>query len=96
MLSSVSSISHAQLTTPRVALARPQRAAVRVHAAAKINDKIKLDEPKVVDTVQAKDISKQGVFCRCWKSDTFPLCNGAHVKHNKEVGDNVGPLIIKE
>jgi hypothetical protein len=20
----------------------------------------------------------------------FPMCNGAHVKHNKETGDNVG------
>ena len=26
----------------------------------------------------------------------FPLCNGAHVAHNTETGDNVGPLIIKK
>ena len=30
----------------------------------------------------------------CWKSGTFPLCDATHVKHNKETGDNVGPLII--
>ena len=34
------------------------------------------------------------VYCRCWKSETFPLCDAAHVAHNKETGDNVGPLIV--
>jgi len=24
----------------------------------------------------------------------FPYCDGSHTKHNKETGDNVGPLII--
>ncbi|KAJ1403772.1 hypothetical protein B484DRAFT_225131, partial [Ochromonadaceae sp. CCMP2298] len=33
---------------------------------------------------------------RCWKSETFPYCDGSHVKHNKETGDNLGPLIIKK
>eukprot|EP00965_Chrysotila_dentata_P175695 5800054-Pleurochrysis_carterae.AAC.2 len=37
-----------------------------------------------------------GAESRCWKSGTFPLCNGAHVAHNKETGDNVGPLIISK
>jgi CDGSH-type Zn-finger protein len=35
-------------------------------------------------------------YCRCWKSGTFPLCNGAHMAHNKEAGDNVGPLLVKK
>jgi len=34
------------------------------------------------------------VYCRCWQSGTFPLCDGAHVAHNKATGDNVGPLIL--
>ena len=25
----------------------------------------------------------------------FPYCDGAHNKHNKETGDNVGPVNIK-
>mmetsp|Transcript_41154 Transcript_41154/g.77114 ORF Transcript_41154/g.77114 Transcript_41154/m.77114 type:complete len:90 (-) Transcript_41154:201-470(-) len=42
----------------------------------------------------SKEIDGKAVFCRCWKSATFPYCNGAHVAHNKATGDNVGPLII--
>ena len=43
---------------------------------------------------QKLEPGKKGVFCRCWQSGTFPLCDGAHVKHNKATGDNVGPLIV--
>lgn len=34
------------------------------------------------------------VFCRCWESGTFPLCDGKHMAHNKATGDNLGPLIV--
>lgn len=45
-----------------------------------------------------KVISEKGAvsLCRCFKSATFPLCNGAHVSHNKETGDNAGPLVLKK
>ena len=36
------------------------------------------------------DAGSKKVYCRCWLSDTFPLCNGAHMTHNKETGDNLG------
>ena len=59
----------------------------------KINDTIDLDSPKVVNTDELAAGEKK-VYCRCWKSGTFPLCDAAHVEHNKECGDNVGPLIV--
>lgn len=37
----------------------------------------------------------QTVYCRCWRSEKFPLCDGAHVNHNAACGDNVGPLVIE-
>ena len=53
--------------------------------------------PQVVHTVDASAIDKQAVYCRCWRSKTFPLCDASHVEHNKSCpgGDNVGPLIVK-
>ncbi|CBN80293.1 CDGSH iron sulfur domain-containing protein [Ectocarpus siliculosus] len=63
-------------------------------AAEKINTiEFELDKPKVV-TMDSVDAGGKKVYCRCWKSGTFPLCDGAHVKHNEATGDNVGPLIV--
>ncbi|CAE8652467.1 unnamed protein product [Polarella glacialis] len=59
----------------------------------KINKKIEPESPKVV-TKEDLDAGDKKVYCRCWLSDTFPLCNGAHAKHNGQTGDNVGPLIV--
>ena len=59
----------------------------------KINETVDLDSPKVVNMEELAAGEKK-VYCRCWKSGTFPLCDAAHVKHNKECGDNVGPLIV--
>jgi len=60
------------------------------------NNMIKMECPKVVDTVDIEDITEKAVYCRCWKSKKFPYCDGSHAKHNKETGDNVGPLIVKK
>merc|ERR1712117_166809 len=63
---------------------------------ARINNQIKLDSPKVVDTVEIEDLGDKAVFCRCWKSKKFPYCDGSHAKHNELTGDNVAPLIVKK
>ncbi|XP_011644204.1 CDGSH iron-sulfur domain-containing protein 2 homolog [Pogonomyrmex barbatus] len=60
----------------------------------RVNLKIKKDIPKVVDTVDIEDISEKAVFCRCWRSENWPYCDGTHGRHNNQCDDNVGPLII--
>ncbi|KAK6734399.1 hypothetical protein RB195_017903 [Necator americanus] len=62
---------------------------------ARVNSKVQLANDKVVDTVDMEDIGEKKAFCRCWKSEKFPYCDGAHTRHNNETGDNVGPLIVK-
>jgi CDGSH-type Zn-finger protein len=47
---------------------------------------------KVVDEVAAAE-NRKG-YCRCWRSAKFPLCDGAHNKHNERTGDNIGPLRV--
>jgi len=61
-----------------------------------VNASIKKDQAKVVDSVDIEDVGDKKVFCRCWRSSTFPLCDGSHTKHNSTTGDNVGPLIISK
>ena len=69
---------------------------VRAEGGA-INPEIRKTEDKVVDSVVVTELSKPlTAYCRCWRSGTFPLCDGAHVKHNKATGDNVGPLLLKK
>jgi CDGSH-type Zn-finger protein len=65
-------------------------------APSKINAEIKKDDPKVVDLLEIEDLDKEKVsYCRCWKSKKFPYCDGAHNDHNKDTGDNIGPLVLK-
>ena len=51
--------------------------------SGEINPSIKKEEAKVVDMLDAGEIKGKAVMCRCWRSGTFPNCDGAHVKHNK-------------
>ncbi|XP_038651601.1 CDGSH iron-sulfur domain-containing protein 1-like isoform X2 [Scyliorhinus canicula] len=60
----------------------------------RVNKVINKDVAQVVDSFDIEDLGDKTAFCRCWRSDKFPYCDGAHVKHNLETGDNVGPLIL--
>lgn len=76
--------------------AKNKRATLDLAKGTPINPEIKKDQPKVVDTLDVEDLGNKSVFCRCWRSKKFPYCDGSHVGHNKQCGDNVGPLIIQK
>ncbi|MED6144049.1 hypothetical protein PIB30_011843 [Stylosanthes scabra] len=88
------------LAGTNIASRKKSRMAVVVKAEAAgvgINPDIRKTEEKVVDSVVVSELSKPLTpYCRCWRSGTFPLCDGSHVKHNKATGDNVGPLLVKK
>ncbi|XP_068710541.1 CDGSH iron-sulfur domain-containing protein 2 homolog A-like [Montipora capricornis] len=60
-----------------------------------VNKSIQKDKEKVADIIEIEDLGDKTVYCRCWKSKKFPFCDGSHNSHNKETGDNVGPLVLK-
>ena len=62
--------------------------------AGQVNLSVAKDKAKVVDVVDIEDLDDKNAFCRCWRSKKWPHCDCSHVQHNKETGDNVGPLCI--
>ncbi|XP_076459579.1 CDGSH iron-sulfur domain-containing protein 2 homolog B-like [Babylonia areolata] len=60
-----------------------------------VNLKVQKESPKVVNMVDIEDLGDKISYCRCWRSKKFPLCDGAHNKHNEETNDNVGPLVLR-
>uniref|UniRef100_A0A1B0GLK5 CDGSH iron-sulfur domain-containing protein 2 homologue n=1 Tax=Lutzomyia longipalpis TaxID=7200 RepID=A0A1B0GLK5_LUTLO len=68
----------------------------RPQPSGKSNQKIRKHEAKVVDTIDIEDIAEKAAFCRCWKSNNWPYCDGSHGTHNKETGDNLGPVVVRK
>ncbi|ALC44606.1 CG1458 [Drosophila busckii] len=59
------------------------------------NSSIRRGDAKVVDMIDANNISATSALCRCWKTKSWPYCDGSHAEHNKNTGDNLGPLVIR-
>ncbi|KAL1492174.1 hypothetical protein ABEB36_012660 [Hypothenemus hampei] len=68
----------------------------RKGCTGRCNQTIQLNNPKVVDSIDVEDMGEKAAFCRCWKSKNWPYCDGSHATHNKETGDNLGPVIVKK
>jgi len=66
----------------------------RAKGDGRVNTSYRLEEKKVVDTIKVEDLGAKTVLCRCWQSKKFPLCDGAHGKHNQKCGDNLGPVVL--
>jgi len=67
-----------------------------------VNPSIEKDSPKVghmVTITDMEDLMKSSgkdkvSYCRCWRSEKFPYCDGSHNKYNEKCKDNTGPLTI--
>ncbi|XP_034116576.1 CDGSH iron-sulfur domain-containing protein 2 homolog [Drosophila sulfurigaster albostrigata] len=64
--------------------------------SGRCNETIRKHEAKVVDMIDVEDIAEKAAFCRCWKTKNWPYCDGSHGEHNKQTGDNVGPVVVKK
>jgi L-lactate dehydrogenase (cytochrome) len=58
-------------------------------------DPVKRVDIMDVEALAAKVAEGPVALCRCYKSTTFPYCDGSHTAHNEATGDNVGPLVVK-
>ncbi|XP_053209053.1 CDGSH iron-sulfur domain-containing protein 1-like [Panonychus citri] len=81
------------LTT--VALAYAFYTHYKLKKLGKINPFIRKGEQKVSDSFITEELGDRISLCRCWRSATFPLCDGAHKHYNREFNDNTGPVVIK-
>ena len=59
-----------------------------------------LNKPKIFNAISLEkdgtetENGKEVLLCRCWRSSTFPLCDGTHKVHCGAGTDNAGPVKV--
>lgn len=83
-------------------VAAVEEAAPAVEAAAVVEEAPAAEEAAapLVNTagheekIQVEVSAEKTAFCRCWKSQKFPYCDGSHRAYNAETGSNVAPVVV--
>lgn len=44
----------------------------RARPTKKVNQKIRMNDAKVVDMIDVEDIAEKAAFCRCWNTKNWP------------------------
>ena len=85
----------AQLTVQNTGQAMSRANNYAVESNMPPADPVKRVDIMDVEALAAKVAEGPVALCRCYKSTTFPYCDGSHTAHNEATGDNVGPLVVK-
>eukprot|EP00667_Euglena_gracilis_P029108 EG_transcript_38082 len=95
MTASFLEVSSLARKTPTLLRGTRGRIPVRLMQGGRINTTVKRTDAAIVDEIPADGIHGKLALCRCWLSKAWPKCDGSHVQHNKETGDNVGPVVVR-
>jgi len=65
-----------------------------IPAPAVPDNRLNIAHHEKVHNVALGPEAETKAFCRCWKSQNFPYCDGSHNAYNKETGSHIGPAVV--